>query len=55
MMKLSSISEEQKMGNYTSKNWEEMTEMTEAQHEKEEEMVSYPYSLIGKMAFALLY
>jgi hypothetical protein len=29
--------------------------MTEAQHEKEEEMVSYPYSLIGKMAFALLY
>lgn len=26
------------MGNYTSKNWEEMTEMTEAQHEKEVSM-----------------
>ena len=27
------------MGNFTSKNWEEMTEMTEAQNEKEEAMV----------------
>jgi hypothetical protein len=27
------------MGNFTSKNWEEMTEMTEAQHAKEEAQV----------------
>jgi hypothetical protein len=34
------------MGNFTSKNWEEMTEMTEAQQGKEEAQVGSSFFFI---------
>jgi hypothetical protein len=39
------------MGNFTSKNWEEMTEMTEAQHAKEESQVGSSFFFLNTLYF----